>query len=71
MRMHALGVGTLGMSPLDLLLWALAWIAVIVAVLLVAFVALLNFHHPDIPVWVLLILATALGLQAGDRLGHA
>ncbi|MBS6740005.1 MAG: ABC transporter permease [Enterobacteriaceae bacterium] len=25
-------------------------------------VALLNFHHPDIPVWALLILATALGL---------
>lgn len=28
-------------------------------------VALLNFHHPDIPVWALLILATALGLVMG------
>ncbi|WP_238082180.1 MULTISPECIES: ABC transporter permease [Pseudescherichia] len=28
-------------------------------------VALLNFHHPDIPVWALLILATGLGLVMG------
>nr|WP_318384477.1 ABC transporter permease [uncultured Enterobacter sp.] len=28
-------------------------------------VALLNFHHPEIPVWALLILATALGLVMG------
>lgn len=28
-------------------------------------VALLNFHHPDIPVWTLLILATGLGLVMG------
>ena len=28
-------------------------------------VALLNFRHPDIPVWALLILATALGLVMG------
>jgi len=28
-------------------------------------VALLNFHHPDIPVWALLIMATGLGLVMG------
>ncbi|AKL14284.1 TPA: ABC transporter permease [Kluyvera intermedia] len=28
-------------------------------------VALLNFHHPDIPVWALLILASVLGLVMG------
>lgn len=28
-------------------------------------VALINFHHPDVPVWALLLLATALGLVMG------
>ena len=28
-------------------------------------VALINFHHPDVPVWALLLLATALGLLMG------
>ncbi|MFX4315889.1 ABC transporter permease, partial [Enterobacter sp. 63] len=28
-------------------------------------VALINFHYPDVPVWTLLILATALGLLMG------
>ncbi|MGF6567472.1 ABC transporter permease [Kosakonia cowanii] len=28
-------------------------------------VALINFHHPDMPVWALLLLATALGLVMG------
>ncbi|MFY3802872.1 ABC transporter permease, partial [Escherichia coli] len=28
-------------------------------------VALINFHYPDVPVWALLILASALGLLMG------
>ncbi len=28
-------------------------------------VALINFHHPDVPVWSLLLLATVLGLVMG------
>lgn len=28
-------------------------------------VALINFHHPDVPVWALLLLATAIGLVMG------
>lgn len=28
-------------------------------------VALINFHHPDVPMWALLLLATALGLVMG------
>jgi len=33
-------------------------------------VALINFHYPDVPVWALLILATALGLLMGIIISH-